>query len=448
MPERFRITAGPFSEAQIAAVARMHAAEVPDGFLSSLGEPVLCLLYRHVAGSRLGVLLLAESEETGEPLGYVCAAVDTSALFTEFGRRRWASAVPLLVPRLMHPARARRMLETLAYGGSSDAGLPRAEIMNFVVVPSRRGLGVAAGLFEQLTVWFEARGVPAFKAVTGERQRRAHGFYEKSGCVPHGQTAIHRNQQSRIYIYTLPTAAGYAPSMEKAPRGTGGARRGTAGYDAVKRAMDIAVAAAVLAATSPVALAAAWRIKREDGGPILYRGTRIGRYGRPFAMLKFRSMVVDAARLGGPSTADDDPRLTATGRFLRRWKLDELPQMVNVLVGDMSLVGPRPQVPSDVRRYTADEMRLLDVRPGVTDWASIVFHDEGAILAGHADVDRAYDELIRPGKIALGLAYVENRGLGTDLRILALTALTLVGYRGAQELLRREVPLDLSHVRR
>ncbi|MEV6300070.1 sugar transferase [Actinoplanes sp. NPDC051861] len=222
----------------------------------------------------------------------------------------------------------------------------------------------------------------------------------------------------------------------------------TARYEVLKRAMDIAVAAVAITAASPAAAVVAWRIKREDGGPVLYRGTRVGRYGRPFPMLKFRSMVVDAARLGGPSTADDDPRLTRTGRFLRRWKLDELPQLVNVLAGDMSLVGPRPQVASDVRRYSSDEMRLLDVRPGITDWSSIVFADEGAILAGHDDVDRAYDELIRPGKIALGLAYVERRGMRTDLEILGLTALALLGYRRVPDLLHRVVPLDLANVRR
>ncbi|WP_433825619.1 GNAT family N-acetyltransferase [Actinoplanes sp. CA-015351] len=436
MPERFRIVSGPFTEKQIAAIARLHAGEVPDGFLSSLGEPVLRLLYRHAAGSRLGVVLLAESVETGEPLGYICGATDTSALFAEFVRRRWPLAVPTIVPRLMHPARAFRMLETLAYPGSSDAGLPRAEIMNFVVVPSMRGSAVATRLFEHLMRSFTDRGVPAVKVVTGEQQRRAHGFYEKSGSVLHGRTAIHRGHQSRIYIHTLSPTSDYAPPVGKVR------------HDAVKRAMDIAVASAVLTATAPAGLVVAWRIKREDGGPVFYRGTRVGRYGQPFGMLKFRSMVIDAARLGGPSTADDDPRLTRTGKFLRRWKLDELPQMVNVLIGDMSLVGPRPQVPSDVQRYTTEEMRLLDVRPGVTDWASIVFHDEGAILAGHADVDQAYDDLIRPGKIALGLAYVANRGLGTDLRILALTALALAGYRRTTELLQRDVPLDLAHVRR
>ena len=211
-------------------------------------------------------------------------------------------------------------------------------------------------------------------------------------------------------------------------------------YDRAKRLLDVTVAAAVLVAGSPVLAYCAWRIKREDGGPVLYRGARIGRGGHEFLMLKFRSMVVDAARRGGTSTADDDPRLTETGRTLRRWKLDELPQFYNVLTGDMSLVGPRPQVPADVMRYTPRERRLLSVRPGITDWASIVFRDEGAILAGHDDPDLAYDLLIRPRKIELGLAYVDDHGLGVDLRILFLTALAILGVRRLDDLLLRALP--------
>jgi lipopolysaccharide/colanic/teichoic acid biosynthesis glycosyltransferase len=217
------------------------------------------------------------------------------------------------------------------------------------------------------------------------------------------------------------------------------------GYDAAKRATDIAVAATALAATVPLTVVAAWRIRHEDGGPILYRGTRVGRHGKTFAMLKFRTMVVDAGRLGGDSTAADDPRLTRTGRWLRRWKLDELPNLVNVLRGEMSLVGPRPQVAWDVARYTPVERRLLEVRPGITDWASIVFRNEGDIIAG-PDPDRAYDQLVRPRKIELGLAYVEHRSLRTDLGILFLTALAVIGYRRVDELLERTLPPARVHV--
>jgi lipopolysaccharide/colanic/teichoic acid biosynthesis glycosyltransferase len=219
---------------------------------------------------------------------------------------------------------------------------------------------------------------------------------------------------------------------------------GTA-YEAAKRATDIAVSAALLVTTAPLTAVIAWRIRR-DGGPAVYRGARAGRGGTPFDVLKFRTMVVDAGRLGGDSTSNDDPRVTATGRFLRRWKLDELPQFVNVLVGDMSLVGPRPQVLRDVERYTEEERHLLDVRPGITDWASIRYRNEGEILTGWPDADLAYDELIRPGKIELGLAYVRNRGMLVDLRILALTALAVLGHPRTDEILDRMVRSAGAHV--
>jgi lipopolysaccharide/colanic/teichoic acid biosynthesis glycosyltransferase len=211
-------------------------------------------------------------------------------------------------------------------------------------------------------------------------------------------------------------------------------------YGLTKRLLDIVVATAVLLFSAPLAVLAALLIKLEDGGPVLYRATRIGLDGRPFSMLKFRSMVVDAARFGGSSTADDDPRLTRVGKFLRRWKLDELPQFVNVLARHMSLVGPRPQVPSDVARYTAQERRLLQVRPGVTDWASVHFRNEGTILAGQPDPDRAYDELIRPRKIELGLAYVTHPSLRTDLAILWLTAVAVLRPSRTDILLMRVMP--------
>lgn len=169
--------------------------------------------------------------------------------------------------------------------------------------------------------------------------------------------------------------------------------------------------------------AIALRIKLDRDGPVFYGGRRIGMGGDEFRMYKFRSMVTNADRVGGPNTPDDDPRLTRTGRFLRRYKLDELPQLVNVLKGDMSFVGPRPQVPQEVAGYSAEERDLLLVRPGITDWASLRFANEGEILAGHADPDRAYAELIRPEKMRLGLEYVHRGTFRDDLTILVRTFL-------------------------
>jgi len=189
-------------------------------------------------------------------------------------------------------------------------------------------------------------------------------------------------------------------------------------YDAVKRGLDLAAAVTGLLLTLPLSVWIAIAIKRSSPGPIMYAGTRVGRGGRPFRMYKFRTMVPDADRNGVWSTADDDPRITRIGATLRRYKLDELPNLINVARGEMSLVGPRPQVPADVAKYIDEERKLLSVRPGITDRASIRFRNEGELLKGHSDPDAAYDRLIRPEKSRLGLLYVQQRSLALDLAIL------------------------------
>src|SRR5512146_82111 len=192
-----------------------------------------------------------------------------------------------------------------------------------------------------------------------------------------------------------------------------------------KRLFDVVLAAIGVVMFSPILAVIAILIKLEDRASVFYRGLRIGRQGKPFRVYKFRTMVVNAEKIGGPSTSDDDPRITRIGKHLRKYKLDELPQLFNVLKGDMSFVGPRPEVKSEVDLYPPQERELLTVRPGITDYASIEFHDEGAILKGSADPHEAYRLLIRPRKIELGLQYVREHSLLTDLRILWLTGATL-----------------------
>jgi lipopolysaccharide/colanic/teichoic acid biosynthesis glycosyltransferase len=197
----------------------------------------------------------------------------------------------------------------------------------------------------------------------------------------------------------------------------------------MKRLFDIVASTLLLLTILPafiVISAAIWICSR---GPIFYGGRRVGWRGRPFTMWKFRTMIFDAEAVGPSSTADDDPRVTGIGRFLRRYKLDELPQLWNVWVGDMSMVGPRPQVEWAVNRYSADERAVLNVRPGITDPASLRFSNEGEILRGHADPDRAYFELIHPEKMRLSLDYVHSHSLLRDLQILVATAAAALGRR-------------------
>jgi len=152
-------------------------------------------------------------------------------------------------------------------------------------------------------------------------------------------------------------------------------------------------------------------------------------------MVKFRSMIVDADKIGGSSTAATDRRITPIGRFVRAYKLDELIQLWNVFKGDMSFVGPRPQVSSDASLYTNQEKRMLTVRPGITDPASIVFSDEGEILKGSSDPDALYNRIIRPWKSRLALAYIDHCSLAVDIRLIFLTLTALVSKRRALQAL-------------
>ncbi len=199
----------------------------------------------------------------------------------------------------------------------------------------------------------------------------------------------------------------------------------------MKRILDIAIAGLALLLLAPLLAAIAAAVWFEDHGSPWYCGVRVGLGGREFRMLKFRSMRPGAWLTGVNSTACGDARITRVGRFLRARKLDELPQLWNVVTGEMSLVGPRPQVPEEASLYTAEERRVLDVRPGITDLASIVFSDEGEILAGSADPDLLYNQIIRPWKSRLALLYVDHGCWTADVRILAWTAAALISRQWA-----------------
>lgn len=194
----------------------------------------------------------------------------------------------------------------------------------------------------------------------------------------------------------------------------------------MKRLMDLVVATFGLVLASPVMLPVMFLVWIQDWHSPFYVAPRVGRDGRQFRMVKLRSMVKNADKSGVDSTSANDMRITPVGRFIRRYKLDELTQLWNVLVGDMSLVGPRPNVKRETDLYTSEERRLLSVKPGITDFASIVFSDEGDILSKHGgDPDIAYNQLIRPGKGYLGLFYIDHQSLLLDLRLCVLTVVAI-----------------------
>jgi len=199
----------------------------------------------------------------------------------------------------------------------------------------------------------------------------------------------------------------------------------------LKRAFDFTAALFGLILTSPILLPVIVAIWLQDFHSPFYVAPRVGKGGKLFKMVKLRSMVVNADKVGVDSTSARDPRITRAGNLVRKYKLDELSQLWNVLIGDMSLVGPRPQVQRDVAIYTEEERRLLSVKPGITDMSSIVFADEGEILKDSQDPDLEYNQLIRPWKSRLGLFYIDHQSFFLDIQLIFLTAVAILSRERA-----------------
>jgi lipopolysaccharide/colanic/teichoic acid biosynthesis glycosyltransferase len=205
----------------------------------------------------------------------------------------------------------------------------------------------------------------------------------------------------------------------------------------LKRVFDIAASGVGLILAAPMLLPVIFLVWLHDKHSPFYIADRIGKNDRSFKMVKLRSMVINADKSGVDSTSTNDNRITAVGRLIRRYKLDELTQLWNVFKGDMSLVGPRPNVKRETDLYTSIERKLLEVKPGITDIASIVFSDEGEILKDQADPDIAYNQLIRPGKSILGLIYIENQSIALDIKLCGLTAIAIISREKALSGLQR-----------
>lgn len=188
-----------------------------------------------------------------------------------------------------------------------------------------------------------------------------------------------------------------------------------------KRAFDLFWSILGLAMLCPLLALVAIAVKLEDGGPVFFRQVRIGHGGRPFRIWKFRTMVVDAERQGRAITVGQDPRITRIGRYLRTTKLDEIPQLLNVLVGEMSFVGPRPEVPRYVELYSEAQRGILALRPGITDLASIKYRNESDLLAQAENPDQTYIQVLLPDKIRINLAYASKAGLWSDFLVILAT---------------------------
>lgn len=189
----------------------------------------------------------------------------------------------------------------------------------------------------------------------------------------------------------------------------------------LKRCFDVCAAAVGLLLLSPLLLTVAVWVKLDSHGPVFYRQVRVGKGGRDFRLWKFRSMRPDSDKLGLLTVGGRDPRITRSGYFIRKYKIDELPQLFNVISGDMSLVGPRPEVRRYVDLYSAEQRQVLNARPGITDYASIEYRNENELLAASADPEFTYINEVMPAKLKLNMKYIREQGLGTDLKIILRT---------------------------
>ena len=189
----------------------------------------------------------------------------------------------------------------------------------------------------------------------------------------------------------------------------------------MKRAFDVLASFFGLVVLSPLLLAVSAWIMLDSKGGVFYKQARVGRGGRDFKVYKFRSMYTGSDRKGLLTVGGSDPRITRSGRFIRKYKIDELPQLINVLIGDMSLVGPRPEVRRYVNEYTPEQLEVLSVRPGITDPASIKYYNENDILDKQENPEEYYIRVIMPDKLRINLKYIEERSLVKDIKLIFST---------------------------
>ncbi|KAB7530502.1 sugar transferase [Flagellimonas olearia] len=197
----------------------------------------------------------------------------------------------------------------------------------------------------------------------------------------------------------------------------------------MKRILDIFLSSVGIVLTSPILLLSSVLIKLSSKGPIIYKQKRVGRYNNDFNIFKFRTMYLNSDKKGLITVGDRDPRVTSVGYYLRKLKIDELPQLFNVLLGQMSMVGPRPEVRKYVDLYSPEDLKVLNVKPGITDYASILFRNENELLKDAPDPHKKYIEEIMPKKLSLNKEYISQQSFVTDLKIICLTMKSILNLK-------------------
>lgn len=410
-----RATIRPARPDDLEAIARLHVEAFPGAFLTQLGEPFLRRYYRLVLEAVHGRLLLAV-DVRGDLSGFVAGSLAPLAFGALLRSAKLELGPPAAWAVLRRPALLGRLAANFrrTSAAAADLGVGRAaELTSLAVAPGRREAGLGGCLLDAFVD--AARGrVDAVTLTTDEADNEAvRRFYRRRGFALAGRFEPYPGRTLERYRLDLEPAPEAAPPPAAVPAG--------AFRQVFKRAFDVCASAAGLAALAPLLAGIALAIKASDGGPVCYRHRRVGRHGRVFRMFKFRTMVAGADRRGGVLTAAGDLRVTRIGKRLRRYKLDELPQLVDVLLGRMSLVGPRPESPRYVASADPLWQAVLAARPGVTDVASLAYRDEEALLARVADPDAYYRSTLLPAKLALNLAGVRRSSPVFDLRVILST---------------------------
>jgi len=399
-------------------LAAIHLRSFPGFFLSSLGPRFLSLFYERLID---GAEIVLVATQAGRTIGFAAGSTTPAGFYGRLLRRDGLRFAFASVPALLRkPAIAPRLVRALTKP-AEEAHRPDgyATLMSIGVEPDVLKTGVGRRLLDRFVAAAAARGARGVDLTTDRDDNDSvNSFYVRNGFVLRRAFVTPEGRRMNEYEFAIDGASA-AQSSVPSPSGVL--------YAQVKRAIDVAGSLTGLVVLVPALVSIGALVRLTSPGPVFFRQERVGRGGRHFQIYKFRTMRLTDAGSGPQVTAQGDPRITPTGRVLRRYKLDELPQLWNVLRGDMSLVGPRPEVPKYVALFPEEWEAVLSVRPGITDFAAIEFVDEESTLAKSADPERAYVDEVLPKKLALYRKYIEQQSLGTDLALIFSTLRRIVG---------------------
>lgn len=437
-------------------IVAIHLLAFKGFFLESLGSHFLKELYRGFISDSSGVCLVVI--DGTRVVGFVAGTTQPEEFYQRLLRRRWyAFLLAGATSMALHPIRVgKKFLTALHYRGEKPTDVPNAALLSSIgVAPSGMGKGIGRILVQAFCERAKTSGARSvFLTTDRDKNDAVNEFYRSNGFDLHGTFLKERSRWMNLYVrllfdaqpanqdsscvqllitakqmsYPIWLKMPHFRPPSKGPTGTLllqlSIKTDTIAKRLLKRGFDIVASGVALAVLFPLLLILAILVRFDSAGPSLFPQTRSGKSFRPFRLLKFRSMA--HGKPGSEITYGQDDRITKFGAILRRFKLDELPQLWNVFCGDMSIVGPRPELPSYVERFREDYQEILSVRPGITDPASILHRSEAEILGSTADPISHYTEVILPEKIEISKQYVRTANFGKDICVIFQTIAALI----------------------